>query len=79
MLSKNGFGRPRPPETGQAYNHQLYRVHELRRAYPSSGGSFRRGRSYELYVTSAKVAQGAAGFAFIFFETTTSGVGTFRK
>src|ERR1700687_2851597 len=69
--------RHRRRETGQAYNHQWYRAHESRRAHPSSGGSFRRGRSCELYVAYAKVAQGAAGFAFIFFETTTSVVGTF--
>jgi hypothetical protein len=50
----------------------------LRRAHPSSGGSFRRGRSCELYVTYAIAAQEAAGFAFIFFETTNSGIGTFE-
>src|SRR3979490_1630812 len=64
--------RPRPHETGQAYNRRWYRAHELRRAHPSSGGLFRRGRSCDLYVTSTKVAQGAAGFAFIAFEKATS-------
>src|SRR5712691_6408829 len=71
--------RPRLHETGQAYNHQWCRAHELLRAHPSFGGSFRRGRSCEdLYVTYAKVAQGVPGFAFIFFEATTSVVGTFE-
>src|SRR6266851_357850 len=64
--------RPRLHETGQAYNHQWCRAHELLRAHPSFGGSFRRGRSCDLYVTYAKVAQGVPGFAFIFFEATTS-------
>jgi hypothetical protein len=54
-------------------------VHELRRAHPSSGGSFRRGRSCDLYVTCAKVAQAVPGFAFTFFETTTTVVGTLRN
>jgi hypothetical protein len=63
------LGRPKPVKHCRSRASIAACLSQFRRFISS-------GRSGELYVTYVKVAQGAAGFALIFFETTTSGVGT---